>query len=98
MKTKMRKRIKIAITTTIMLLLIVVSIVMFAIAQAETTKTAAAVGDLYTGDHIVIKLYGAPNMPLDGRGYVYIDSDSIGYFNYAFVEKDCGEIIIYIWK
>jgi hypothetical protein len=94
---KMTRQHKIAITG-IVLVAVAISIIAFATVQAETIKVAAVVGDLYAGDHIVIRLYGTPNMLLDGRGSVYIDGKNLGSFNYALFEKDCGEIVIYIWK
>jgi hypothetical protein len=94
----MRNRIKAVIVTTVTLLLIVVSIAALATAQAKTTKTAATIGDLYTGDHIVIKLCAAPDIPLSGRGYVYVDGENLGLFNYALWERYTGVVVIYIWK
>jgi hypothetical protein len=94
---KMTRRQKIA-SIGVVLIVVAISIVAFATVQAETTKVAAVVGDLYAGDHIVIRLYGTPNILLDGRGSVYVDGKNLGSFNYALFEKDSGEIVIYVWK
>jgi hypothetical protein len=95
----MRKRTKIIAISTTTIILAIISIAVFVTAKAETIKVAAAVGDLYVGDHIVIKLYGTPNLPENGRGYVYVNSENLGYFKYAFFKsEDIGETIIYIWK
>jgi predicted acyltransferase len=94
----MRNRTKATNAITAVLLLIIVSIAAFAVVQAQTKKTAATIGDLYTGNHIVIKLCAAPDIPLSGRGYVYVDGENLGLFNYALWERYTGVVVIYIWK